>query len=262
MIFHTNILEAVTVPILVNAWIWTSISLCKLTLPFGLGYLACSIWNPFDLLFRPNIFPSIFAGVFCSILVPQPIHHWLLSQTLTFSLLHYLLGFPYPSHFWTFKSRNLQAVKLLFSTLVPSMCCICQADNTSILLCLTFCRDIKLQKTPEFLLILFCWVLGILCYLNKVADRVSIPFLYPQWCWPSYPTKTLTISGILSIFWDISSIPPMWDSGIFVYLFFLGFHIQNTIYWAFIPNWFSRSLIIRYYKLQNPSQPTNSEKTL
>ena len=56
-----------------------------------------------------------------------------------------------------------------------------------------------------------------------------------------------------------STYVTLWD---FVYLFFLGFHIQNTIYWAFIPNWFSRSLIIRYYKLQNPSQPTNSEKTL
>ena len=100
VIFHTNILEAVTVPILVNAWIWTFMSLCKLALPFSLGYLACPIWNPFDLLgFRPNIFLFIFAGVFCSILVPQPIHHWSLSQMLTFSLLHHLLGFPYPSYF-------------------------------------------------------------------------------------------------------------------------------------------------------------------
>ena len=40
-------------------------SLCKLALPFGLGYLAHPIWNPFDLLgFRPNIFLSIFAEVF------------------------------------------------------------------------------------------------------------------------------------------------------------------------------------------------------
>ena len=148
IIFHTNILEAVTIPILVNAWIWTSMLLCKLTLPFGLGYLVHPIWNPFDLLgFRPNIFPSIFVGVFCSILAPQPIHHWSLSQMLTFSLLHHLLGFPYPSHFWTFKSRNLQVVKSLFSTL--SMCCICQANNTSILLCSTFCKNTKLQKNSR-----------------------------------------------------------------------------------------------------------------
>ena len=56
-----------------------------------------------------------------------------------------------------------------------------------------------------------------------------------------------------------SAYMTLWD---FVYLSFLGFHTQNTIYWAFILNWFSRSLIIRYYKLQNPSQLTNSEKTL
>ena len=215
MIFHTNILEAVTVPILVNAWIWTFMSRCKLALSFGLGYPACPIWNLFDLLgFRPNIFPSIFAGVFCSILVLQPIHHWSLSQMLTFSLLYHLLGFPYPSHFWTFKSRNLWVVKSLFSTLVLSMCCICQADNTSILLCLTFCGNTKLWKTLEFLLFLFCWVLEMLCYLNKVADRVPILFLCPWQSWPSYPTKTLTISGVLSIFWDISLILPIWHSRI------------------------------------------------
>ena len=114
----------------------------------------------------------------------------------TFSLLHRLLGFPYPSYFWTFKSRNLQAVKSLFGTLVPSMCYICQANNTSILLHSTFCRDTKLQKTLEFLLFFFCQVLGILCYLNKVANRVSISFLYLQRYWPFYPTKTLTISGV------------------------------------------------------------------
>ena len=115
---------------------------------------------------------------------------------LTFSLLYYLLGFSYLSHFWTFKSRNFQVVKLLFSMLVLSMYCICQANNTFILLCSTFCGNIKLWKTLEFLLFLFCWVLEILCYLNKVADRVPILFLCPWRCWPSYPTKTLTISRV------------------------------------------------------------------
>ena len=46
------------------------------------------------------------------------------------------------------------------------------------------------------MLFFFCWVLGILCYLNKVTDRVPIPFLCPRRCWPSYPTKTPTISGV------------------------------------------------------------------
>jgi len=46
----------------------------------------------------------------------------------------------------------------------------------------------------------------------------------------------------------------------FVYLSFLGFYTQNTICQALIPNWFSKSLINRYYKLQTFSQLTNFKK--
>ena len=48
---------------------------------------------------RPNTFSSIFVGVFCSIFVPQPIHHWSLSQNLTFSLLNHFFRFSYLSYF-------------------------------------------------------------------------------------------------------------------------------------------------------------------
>ena len=67
-------------------------------------------------------------------------------------------------------------------------------------------------------------------------------------------------------FWASSGIYPQFhlcDTPGFCIPVLLGFpYTKNTICWAFIPNWFSRSHIIRYYKLQNPSQPTNSEKTL
>ena len=43
-----------------------------------------------------------------------------------------------------------EQLKLLFSTLVPSMCCICQANNTSILLCLTFCRNTNSKNLWSF----------------------------------------------------------------------------------------------------------------
>ena len=46
----------------------------------------------------------------------------------------------------------------------------------------------------------------------------------------------------------------------FVYLSFLEFYTQNTICQALIPNWFSKSLINRYYKLQTFSQLTNFKK--
>ena len=94
-----------------------------------------------------------------------------------------------------------EQLKLLSSTLVPS---ICQADNTSILICSTFCGDTNFKNLQNFynffLLFLFCWVLEILCNLNKVANRVKILFLCPQKYWPSYPTKIQTISAVVKYF--------------------------------------------------------------
>jgi len=106
----------------------------------------------FDLLgFRPNIFPFIFAGVFCSILALQPIHHWSLSQNFDF-----LSASPYSwifisISFLDFQSQEIsQWLKLLFSTLVLSIYYICQANNTSILLCSTFCEDTKSENFWSF----------------------------------------------------------------------------------------------------------------
>ena len=208
--------------------------------------------------FRHNIFLFIFAGVFCPILVPQPIHHWSLSQTLTFSLLHHFLRFLYLSYFWTFKSRNLWAVKIAIQHTGPIHLSGWQHFYLDLFNILWgYYSSYREFLVPSrrgianlqfFLLFLFCWVLEILCNLNKVADRVKILFLCPQKYWPSYPTKIWTISAVVKYFvryiyilnsiyivlWDLYtcfswvSIPKTQFAGLSYQIDFLGHLFTGT----------------------------------
>ena len=107
----------------------------------------------------------------------------------------------------------------------------------------------KLQKSPEslqFLLFLFCLVLEILCYLNKVVDRVPISFLCSQRYWLSYPTKKPTISAIVEylleyilnsiyiVLQDLYtcpsqvSMPKTQFVGLLYQIYFLGYLLTDT----------------------------------